>query len=112
MVLLLENIPSGRVFGLDRQTLIQIGIQLFNVSLLAYLLARFLYNPVRDFMRKRGERIKTQLEHAESDLAKANGLKMEYEKKLKEIHQERDDILATAHRLAVEKSGRLLTEAK
>ena len=109
---MLENIPGGRVFGLDQQTLIQIGIQLFNISLLAFLMARFLYNPVRDFMRKRSEGIKAQLERAKEDESIANELKAQYEKKIKDINLERDEILDTARKLASEKSGRVLAEAK
>jgi len=112
MVLLLENIPAGRVFGLDQQTLIQIGIQFFNVSLLAFVMARLLYKPVRDFMSKRADRIKVQMESAEDDMAKASELKAKYEKKIKDINMERDEILDTARKLATEKSKQLLAEAK
>ena len=111
-MLLLENIPAGRVFGLDQQTLIQIGIQLFNVSVLAFVMARLLYKPVRDFMSKRADRIKIQIEGAEDDMAKAGELKAKYEKKIKDISLERDEILDTARKLAAEKSKQLLAEAK
>jgi len=104
--------PAGRVFGLDQQTLIQIGIQLFNVSLLAYLLARLLYNPVRDFMSRRADRIKVQMESAEDDMANAKELKVKYETRIKEINLERDDILETARKIAAEKGKQIIDEAK
>ena len=109
---MLENMPPGRLFGLDQQTLVQIGIQLFNVSLLAYVLARLLYNPVRNFLSKRADRIKDQLESAGGELVKANELKTQYEQKLRNIELERTEILDAAHRLAIENSKKLLDEAK
>ena len=57
IILLAQAVPEGRVFGLDSQTLISIGIQLFNGSILAVALAFILYNPVKDFMEKRREKI-------------------------------------------------------
>ena len=44
---------AGRVFALDSQTLIGIAIQLINAVILAVVLGFMLYNPVKDFMRKR-----------------------------------------------------------
>ena len=62
----LAEIPPGRMFGLDMQTLIQVGPQLLNVGILAFFLSWLLYKPVRAFMAKRSERIAGQLEHAAS----------------------------------------------
>ena len=109
---MLETIPDGRVFGLDRQTLISIGIQLFNACFLAVALSFILYRPVSDFIRKRAERIRAQFSRAEEDIASASELKTRYEKKLEDIEQERAEILESARRLAVEKSRRILNEAE
>ena len=108
----LAAVPDGRVFGLDQQTLISAGIQLFNAALLAVALAYILYKPVRNFLNKRAERISGQMRRADDDMAKAAELKAQYEKKLAEIELERAEILESAHQLAAEKSRLLLAEAQ
>ena len=103
---------GGRVFGLDQQTLIQIGINLFNVAVLAFVLSKLLYNPVRNFMRKRSEGIESQLEHAEKESKGATALRLEYERKLKEIDVQKEAILEEARKLAADNRGRMMLEAK
>ena len=109
---MLETIAEGRLFGLDRQTLISIGIQLFNACFLAVVLSRILYKPVSGFLSKRADRVRTQLRCAEEDMAEARKLKAHYEKKLEDIEFERVDILESARQLADENSRRILDEAK
>lgn len=110
--ILLAAIPDGRVFGLDQQTLISIGIQLINAALLAGVLAFVLYKPVREFLRKRTERISAQIARAEEERIKAGELKAQYEQTLACIEQERDAVLEEAHQLAAEQTSRLLSTAE
>lgn len=112
MVMLLAAEPTGRVFGLDQQTLVQIAIQLFNTGVLAALLTFVLYKPVRAFLKKRTDKISGQLTRAKDDMARAHELKTEYEQKLTDIEQERSEILTEAHKLAAEKGKQLVEEAK
>ena len=100
------------MFGLDFQTLLGIVANVFNVSLLAVVLWWLLYKPVRDFMRKRSERIKGQLDGAAEERAKANELKLLYDQKIRGAEQEREEILDEARRLAAEMSRQMLAEAK
>lgn len=111
MVLFLEAMP-GRLFGLDQQTLIQIGIQLFNACVLAVALSLILYKPVRDFLQKRRDNIKARLDRAEEDMAKAQKLITQYEAKLWHIDRERMEILTDARKQASEKSKQIIEEAK
>ena len=110
--ILLAAIPEGRVFGLDQQALISIGIQLFNAALLAAVLSYVLYKPVRKFLRSRTERINAQLGRAEGEMAKADELKLQYEQQLDNVEQERLDILEAAHRAAAEKGRQMLADAQ
>ncbi|MDR0326524.1 MAG: F0F1 ATP synthase subunit B [Oscillospiraceae bacterium] len=103
---------QSRLFGLDRQTIYQICFQLFNVGLLAFVLSKILYNPVRNFMRKRSDRIQGELSHAADEATRAHQLKALYEQKLQEIDRERDGILDEARKKAVENGRQLLAEAK
>jgi len=109
---LLETVAEGRLFALDRQMLISIGIQLFNISILAAALSFILYKPVSDFIRRRADRIREQMVRARDDVARAGELKAHYEEKLKDIELERAEILKSARRIAAEKSGQILDEAK
>ena len=108
----LQTVPEGRVFALDAQMFFSVGIILFNVILLAVALSFILYKPVREFMRKRTERIEAQFSLAANDVLKANELKAQYEEKLKNIEVERSEILETAQKLAAEKSKQIVEEAK
>ena len=100
------------MFGLDAQTLSQIVAQLINVAILAFFLAKFLYKPVRGALQKRADRVEGQILEAEEEMVKANGLKTEYEQKMQEIQQERDEILGEARKVAAETSRRLIADAK
>ena len=85
IIFLAQVVPEGRVFGLDSQTLISIGIQLLNGIILAIALGFILYNPVKEFMQKRQEKIQGKIEDANETMVKANELIDEYEAKLKNI---------------------------
>ena len=108
----LASAPEPRLFGLDTNTFISVAANLVNLIILALILTRFLYKPVRNFLRKRTDRIQGQIAEAADELAKAEALKLLYETKLDEVQKERDEILSEANRIAAEKSQRLITEAK
>lgn len=112
MVMLLNVSETGRVFGLDQQMLISIGIQLLNVAILVFAMSRLLYNPVRNFMKKRADGIKEQIDRAENDISEARDMKLQYEQRISDIELERNEILDSARKAASEKSKSLLAEAK
>jgi F-type H+-transporting ATPase subunit b len=101
----------GRIFGLDQQTLISVGIQLFNACLLAVALTYILYKPVRKFLQKRADGIQARIMSAEEDMAKADEWKALYEQKTEDIEREREGILEEARKFATEKTQRALDEA-
>ena len=103
---------EGRIFALDQQTLISVGIQLLNAAILAAALAFLLYKPVRKFMRGRADGIQSQLGRAQDDMEAAEKLKAFYEQRLEEIELERAGILEEAHRLAEDTRGRLTAGAE
>ena len=112
-VFILSAAPDGgRVFGLDFQTAIQVGIILFNVSVLAAVLSHILYKPVQNFLKKRAEKIADQLTRAEEDMNKAAELKAQYEASLKDIEMERAEILEAARKTATEQTKETLIDAK
>jgi len=108
----LSMVPAGRMFALDKEMLISLAILLFNVFILSLILSRLLYKPVREFMRKRSEKIKMQLDTAAEDMSKANELKIQYEEKIRNIEIERTEILESARKSAAEKSKQMIDDAK
>lgn len=112
LIFLAQTVPEGRVFGLDSQTVISIGIQLFNAILLAVVLGYLLYKPVKEFMQNRTNRIQSQLDDAEATMEKANQLIAQYNAKLKDIEKERAEILNAARWDASENSKVIIEEAK
>lgn len=109
---LLQYAEHERLFGLDLQTLVNIGVQLFNVILLFIILSRVLYKPVREMLLKRTMRIREQMQYAEEEMTKANELKAQYEKKMREIETERIGILEAARKVASDKSKQQLADAR
>jgi len=106
------EVPPGRVFNIDQQTLIQIVANVINVAILAAILAYLLYKPVRNILTKRTNRIQGQLIQAEEELEKATELRRNYEKKMEEIEREREEILGEARKIAADSSRRAIAEAK
>ena len=111
-VFLLKTAPQGRVFGLDRQTAISIGIQLFNAAVLAAVLAFFLYRPVSSFLKKRREDIQKQLNDAAAAKDEAEKLKLLYEEKLLQAEAEKKNIIAEARKQAELLTEQLLAKAQ
>lgn len=108
----LSAAPEPFVFALTGQTPIQMAINLFNVAVLAFVLSKLLYNPVRNFMGARSERIRAQLEKADKESENAAELKAKYEDLLKNIDRQREEILADARARAADNERRLLAAAK
>ena len=59
-MILAKSVPEGRVFALDSQTLISVGIQLLNGIILAVALGYILYKPLKKFMQARSDKIREQ----------------------------------------------------
>ena len=112
VVLFLASDVPGRVFGLDAQAFISTGIMLFNACVLAAALTFILYKPVRNFMRKRTERFAAQINQAQEGSDDLDRLKAEYEEKLKDIEQERVEVLDEARKVAAGERNKMLDEAK
>ena len=105
---ILTAAPDERVFGLDTQTLAHIVLQGINVTILMVLMVYLLYRPVQNFLRKRSEKIKSQIEQAALDMAAADTLRAQYKDNLANIEQEREEILDTAKKTAAEKSRQIV----
>ena len=107
-----DELREPILFELNIDTITSIGLNLFNVSVLAAILAFVLYKPVRTALQKRTERIQGELDYAAKEMADATELKYMYEQKLQEIDREREEILTEARKLAADAARRITNDAK
>lgn len=103
---------DGRLFGLDYQLPFDSLITTVNVFILFILLSYILFNPVRNMLKKRQDKITSDRETAESDKKEALLLKQEYEAKLKDANKEAERILSEARKTALHNEQRIVDEAK
>ena len=101
-----------RLFNLDMQLISDSCLTLIAVFVLVLVASNLLFNPVREFLRKRREGIAEDLEDARSNREEAAALKAEYENKLKDIEKEAERILSEARHKAVEGQKRVNEEAR
>ena len=101
-----------RLFDLDLQLIVDASLMIIAVFALFLIASHLLFNPVRNMMQQRQEKIKNELDNAAKDMADAKKLKEDYEEKLKEIDQEAESILSEARKKALENESRIVAEAR
>ncbi len=103
---------APRLFDLDLQLIADSVLMIIAVFSLFLIASHFLFNPVRDMMQKRQERIKNELDTAAADMESARALKEQYEAKLKDIDKEAESILAEARKKALANESKIVADAK
>lgn len=103
---------SGRIFGLDAQLLADTVILMLAVFFLFLLLSYLVFNPARELLRKRREKVTGEMEFAAKEKADATRMKGEYEGKLAAADKEVDVILSDARKKAQKREDEIVTEAK
>jgi F-type H+-transporting ATPase subunit b len=101
-----------RLFNLDLQLIADSSLMIIAVFALFLIASHLLFNPVRNMLQNRQDRIKNELDTAASDMENARALKSEYEAKLKDIDKEAETILAEARKKALANENRIVSEAK
>ena len=101
-----------RLFGLDAQLLFDAGLLALNMLVLFTALSYFMFNPVKNMLEKRQERITNDRNQAIADKNDAEVLKKEYEDKLQGIQKEAEEILGDARKRALKNEERIVGEAK
>lgn len=109
---LLTAQETERLFGLDPQLLFDAGILAINIFLLFVLFSFLMFNPARDLLKKRQDKITSDRETAKADMEEALAMKQEYEKRLKEADKEVEQILSDARNKALKKEADIVNEAK
>lgn len=101
-----------RLFNLDPQLLHDAVLLAIAVFVMFTFLSYLLFNPVRDMLKKRQDRVKNDIDSAEKAKDDAQKLKNDYEDKLRNIHKEEDAILSAARKRAFENEAKILDQAR
>lgn len=101
-----------RLFDLDLQLLTDAVLMIIAIFVLFLVASYFLFNPARELLKKRQDKIRGELEDAAADKEDAANLKAEYEDRLKNIDKEAEEILSDARKRALANENRIVAEAK
>ncbi len=101
-----------RLFDLDWQLFADAFLMIIAIFVLVFFMSNLLFNPARKFLADRQERIKNDLDTAQTEKADAVALKEEYEAKLREIDKQAEDILADARKKALANEASIVAKAK
>ena len=101
-----------RLIGFDPQLLHDAVLTGINVFILFFALSYLLFNPVRDVLEKRRQKIAGELAQAAEDKTSAAAMKADYEAKLKDINKEAENILETARRKGKTREDEIIQEAR
>lgn len=103
---------APRLFDLDLQLIADASLMIIAVFALFLVASKLLFNPVRDMMQKRQEKIKGELDTAAHDMEEAAKLKADYESRIKNIEKEAEAILSEARKKALANESKIVAEAK
>ncbi len=101
-----------RLFNLDPQLLHDAVLLAIAVFVMFLFLSYMLFNPAREMLKKRQDKVKDDIDSAEKSREDAAKLKEEYENRLREIHKEEDAILSAARQKALENETKIIDQAK
>lgn len=103
---------GNRIFGLDAQLLMDSCITIIAMLCLAFALSYILFNPARNFLQKRQDGIREQMETAAKEKEDGMRFKAEYDDKLKNVQKESEEILTETRKKALKKETEIINEAK
>ncbi len=101
-----------RLFTLDAQLAFDTIVLALSMLLLFTLLSYLLFNPVRDLLAKRQQRIVDDQEAAKKEKEEAISYKEEYDKKLREVDKEAQEILSETRKKAMKTEAKIIADAK
>lgn len=101
-----------RLINFDPQLINDVVITGINIFILFFALSYLLFNPARDMLEKRRQRIAGDLETAKTSKEDALALKSEYEARLKSIDKEAEQLLDEARKKAKKQEAEILSEAR
>lgn len=107
-----EDSLIQRVFGLDAQLIADTLIVACAVLFLFLLLSYLVFNPARELLAKRREKVVSDLEDAAKEKEDAIAFKAEYESRLANAEKDADEIISEGRRRANKREEEIVSEAK
>ena len=101
-----------RLFDLDLQLLADATLTAISVFVLFLLASYLLFNPARELLKKRQDKIKDDIDTANKDKEDAAALNADYDAKIKDIQKESEEILSEARKKAKANEAQIIAEAK
>ncbi|NLG02650.1 MAG: F0F1 ATP synthase subunit B [Clostridia bacterium] len=101
-----------RLFNLDFQLLHDAVLVAIAVFCLFLVVSYLLFNPARDLLKKRQDKIQNDFDSAKTQKEEALSLKTEYETKMKEVDKEVEQILSEARKKAMANEAQIVAKAK
>lgn len=112
MQVFLTEAQGERLFGLDTQLLVDACITAIAILCLYILLSYLLFNPVREFLKKRQDRVEEEMVSSKNAKKEAEEYREEYAKKLKDVNKEAEGILSDTRKKALKQERNIVDEAK
>ena len=100
------------LFNLDAQLAFNTLLMAAAIFVLFLLMSNLLFNPARELLKSRQDKIAKDISDAKEASESAAALKAEYESKLKNIEKEAEAILSEARQKALKNEQRIVDEAK
>lgn len=100
------------MFNLDPQLIHDTVLLMISMLVMFTFLSYLLFNPIREFLKKRQDKIKEDIDTAKQDKEDAAALKADYDGKLREIEKEAEAILSEARQKALQNEAKIIDEAK
>lgn len=101
-----------RLFNLDPQLLFDAVILAISVLVLFTFLSYILFNPVRNMLEARRQRVVDEQLAAKKEREDAIAYKADYEQRLKNVDKEAQEILSDARKKALKNENQIIAEAK
>ena len=101
-----------RLFNLDPQLIHDAVLLMISMFVMFTFLSYLLFNPARNMLKKRQDKIKSDIDTAARDKDDAKKLMEEYDRRLKDINKEAEEILSAARQKALKNEARIIEEAK
>lgn len=101
-----------RLFNLDPQLIHDAVLLMISMFVMFTFLSYLLFNPARNMLKKRQDKIKSDIDTAARDKEDAKKLMEEYDRKIKDINKEAEEILSAARQKALKNEARIIEEAK
>lgn len=107
----LEKTMLNRIFGLDGQLGFDALLLALAVFAMFFILSYLVFNPARDLLKRRQEKIEAEMAKAAKDMDAANMAKAQYEAKLAGAAGEVDEILSEGRKKALKRENEIIEEA-